>query len=85
MKNKHQQGFVHSKIEAIQNSQDIAAKLEASQLQAKRQFKRRNPELDYVVRNSKLKIERDNSRLETLEIVESKPHSTLNPIKFKSK
>ncbi len=35
MKNKAQQAFVHSKIEAIQNSQDIAEKLEASQLQAK--------------------------------------------------
>jgi ferritin-like metal-binding protein YciE len=35
MKNKAQQAFVHSKIEAIQNSHDIAVKLEASQLQAK--------------------------------------------------
>jgi hypothetical protein len=85
MKNKTQQAFVHSKIEAIQNSQDIAAKLEASQLQAKRQYKKRNPELDSVLRNTKLKIERDNSRLDTLKTVESKPYSTLNPIKFKSK
>jgi hypothetical protein len=35
MKNKTQQAFVHSKIEAIQNSQDIAGKLEAPPLQAK--------------------------------------------------
>jgi hypothetical protein len=35
MKTKAQQAFVHSKIEAIQNSKDITAKLEASQLQAK--------------------------------------------------
>jgi hypothetical protein len=34
MKDKAQQAFVHSKIEVIQNSQDIAVKLEASQLQA---------------------------------------------------
>jgi hypothetical protein len=85
MKNKAQQAFVHSKIEAIQSSQDIAVKLEASQLQAKGQSKRRNPERDSELRNKKPKIERDSSRLETLEIVEKKPHSNLNPIKFKSK
>jgi hypothetical protein len=85
MKNKTQQAFVHSKIEAIQNSQDIAAKLEASQLQSKRQFKKRNLELNSVVRNTKLKIEKDNSRLEILKTVESKSYLTLNPIKFKSK
>jgi hypothetical protein len=73
MKNKDQQAFVHLKIEAIQNSQDIAVKLEASQLQARRQFKRRNPELDSELRNNKLKIERDSSRLETLEIAEISP------------
>jgi hypothetical protein len=84
MKNKAQQAFVHSKIEAIQNSHDIAVKLEASQLQAKRQFKRRNPELDSELRSNRLKIERDSSRLETLELVVNKPHSNLNPIKFKS-
>ena len=60
-------------------------KLEPSQQQAKQQFKKRNPELDSVLRKTKLKIERDNSRVETLEIVESKPHSALIPIKFKSK
>jgi hypothetical protein len=38
-----------------------AVKLEASQLQAKRQFKRRNPELDSELRNNKLKIERNSS------------------------
>jgi hypothetical protein len=61
-----------------------AVKLEASQLQAKRQFKRRNPELDSELRNNKLKIERNSSRLEPLELVVNKPHSNLNPIKFKS-
>jgi len=35
MKNKTQQAFVHSKIEAIQNSQDIGGKLEAPPLHAK--------------------------------------------------
>jgi hypothetical protein len=84
MKNKAQQAFVHSKIEAIQNSHDITVKLEASQLQANRQFKRRNPELDSELRSNRLKIERDSSRLETLELVVNKPHSNLNPIKFKS-
>jgi hypothetical protein len=75
MKNKAQQAFVHSKIVAIQNSHDIAVKLEASQLQAKRQFKRRNPELDSELRSNRLKIERDSSRLEMLELVVNKPHS----------
>jgi hypothetical protein len=85
MKNKTQQAFVHSKIEAIQNRQDIAVKLEASQLQAKRHYKKRNPELDSVLMSTKLKIERDNSRLETLKRVESKPYLTFNHIKIKYK
>ncbi len=84
MKNKAQQAFVHLKTEKIQNSHDIAVKLEASQLQAKRQFKRRNLELDSELRSNRLKIKRNNSRLEMLELVVNKPHSNINPIKFKS-
>jgi hypothetical protein len=84
MKNKAQQAFVHSKIEAIQNSQDKVVKLEASRLQANQQFKRRNLELDSEQRSNRLKIERKSSQLETLELVVNKPHSNLNPIKFKS-
>ncbi len=40
MKDKARQAFVHSKIEAIQNSQVIKAKLVASQEYAKRKFKK---------------------------------------------
>ena len=84
MKNKAQQAFVHSKIEHIQNSQEIKAKLELSQQKAKQNFKRRNVELDSGMKKTKLKLERDSSRLETLHLVDAKPHSILDPIKFKS-
>jgi hypothetical protein len=84
MKDKARQAFVHSKIEAIQNSQVIKAKLVASQEYAKRKFKKRNPELDSGLRNTKLKVERDCSRLQTLQLVQEKPDSSLPSVKFKS-
>jgi hypothetical protein len=84
MKDKGRQAFVHSKIEAIQNSQEIKAKLVASQEYSKRKFKKRNPELDSGLRNTKLKLERDCSRLQTLQLLQEKPDSSLPSIKFKS-
>jgi hypothetical protein len=85
MTNKAQQPLIHSKIEAVQNSQQIKGKIEMSQQNAKRIFKKRNPEADSFIKNAKLKSERDQIREETLKLIEMKPHSILDPIKFKSK
>jgi len=38
-----------------------------------------------MTKNARLKAERDQMRGEMLQIIETKPHSPLNPIKFKSK
>jgi hypothetical protein len=83
--NKALQPFIHSKIEAIQNCQEIKGKIELSQKNAKRTFKKskkRTPEADSLLKNSKLKTERDQMRIEMLQQIETKPHSNLNPIKF---
>jgi hypothetical protein len=85
MTNKAQQPFIHSKIEAIINNKDIKTKIELSQQSAKRVFKRRNPEKDSTIKSVKLKIERVQTRIEALEEIETKPHASLAPIKFKSK
>jgi hypothetical protein len=85
MKDKARQAFVHSKIEAIQNSHEIKAKLAASKEQAKRNFKKRNMDLDSEQRKTKLKIERDSSRLGTLQLLQEKPDSALLSINFKSR
>lgn len=84
MKDKSKQAFVHSKIEAIQNSQEIKSKLAVSKKDAKRNFKKRNIELDSEQRQHKQKLERDSSRLETLELLQQKPDSSLPHLKFKS-
>jgi len=84
MKDKTRQAFVHSKIEAIQNSQEIKAKVTESQQNAKRKFKKRNQELDSEQRNIKLKVERDSNRMETLKRLQDKPDSVLPTMKFKS-
>jgi DNA-binding PucR family transcriptional regulator len=84
MKDKSKQAFVHSKIEAIQNSQEIKSKLAVSKEDAKRNFKKRNIELDSEQRQHKQKLERDSSRLETLELLQQKPDSSLPHLKFKS-
>jgi len=84
MKDKTRQAFVHSKIEAIQNSQEIKAKVVESQWNAKRKFKKRNQELDSEQRNMKLKVERDSNRMETLKRLQDKPDSVLPTMKFKS-
>jgi hypothetical protein len=48
---------VHSKIEAIQNSNDIKAKLTASKEQGKRNSTKRNTDLNSEQRKSKQKLE----------------------------
>jgi hypothetical protein len=75
---------VHSKIEAIQNSQEIKAKVTESQHNAKQKFKKRNQELDLEQRNMKLKVERDSNRMETLKLLQDKPDSELPSMKFKT-
>jgi hypothetical protein len=85
MPNKAQQPFIHSKIEAIQNSTDVKMKIELSQQCAKRVFKRRNSEKDSTMKRTKIKIERDQTWIEALEEIETKHHASLAPIKFKSK
>ncbi len=84
MKDKSRQAFVQSKIEAIQNCNEIKSKLAASQEEAKRNFKKRNMELDAEQRKKKLKLERDSSRLETLQQLQDKPDSSLPHLKFKT-
>ena len=84
IKNKSQQALVHSRIEHVQNSHAIKAKLEMSQKESKRNFKNRNDDLDSGLKKKKMKLERDSSRLETLDLVGTKPHqTTLEPIKYK--
>jgi len=85
MANKALQPFIHSKIEAIQNCNVIKGQIESSQQSAKRVFKCRDPEKDSTIKNKKLKIERDQTRLKALEEIENKPHANLEPMKFKSK
>ena len=63
MKDKTWQAFVHSKIEAIQNSNYIKAKLTASKEQGKRNSTKRNTDLNSEQRKSKQKLEWD---LETI-------------------
>jgi hypothetical protein len=84
MKYKSRQAFVQSKIKAIQNCNEIKSKLAASQEEAKRNFKKRNMELDAEQRKKKLKLERDSSRLEALQQLQDKPDSSLPHLKFKT-
>jgi hypothetical protein len=37
------------------------------------------------LKNAKLKVERYQMQIEILQHIEAKPHSNLNPLKFKSK
>jgi len=84
MKDKFWQAFVHSKIEAIQNCHEIKSKLVLSKEDAKRNFKKRNMVLDSEQRRSTLKLERNSSRLETLQLLLEKPDLSLPTIKFKT-
>jgi len=84
MKNKSQQAFVYSQIENGQNSQEVKLKMESSQHDSKRDFKRKDTELDSSLKEKKLKSDRDSSRLETLNLIDTKPYQRdLDPIKFK--
>jgi len=74
MKNKGQQAHLHSKMEAIQNSNLVKEKIEASQVLSKRVFKKRNHESCAHVLSKRLKEERDISRAETMVFLEGKPH-----------
>jgi len=75
MKNKDQQAFVHSKREAIHNNVEVRKRVQSSLDASKRQFKKRNMELDSNVRATKAKKERDDSRIATLHDVLQKPHT----------
>jgi hypothetical protein len=83
--NKALEPFIHSKIETIQNCQQIKGKIELSQQNAKWAFKKRTPEAVVELKNAKLKVERYQMQIEILQHIEAKPHSNLNPLKFKSK
>jgi hypothetical protein len=77
MKDKDKQALVHSKMEAIQFNVEVSETIELSKQLAKRSFKKRNPELCAATRAVKLKKERDESRAETLLLVEQKPHTQI--------
>ena len=77
MKNKDQQAFVHSKIEAKHNNIEVRERVQDSKQSSKRQFKKRNMELDSTVRALRAKKERDDSRVNTLQFVQRKVHFTL--------
>jgi hypothetical protein len=61
MKDKEKQAFVHSKMEAILFNNEVNQKIKLLKELAKRNFKRRNPELFATTRSVKLKVERDSS------------------------
>jgi hypothetical protein len=77
MKNKEQQAFVHSKLEAKKNNIEVCERVEKSKTLSKRQFKKRNLELDSTVRAVRAKKERDDKRIETLQFVKQKLHVDL--------
>jgi hypothetical protein len=77
MKDKDKQALVHSKMEAIQFNAEVTDHIEQSKQLAKRSFKKRNPEICAATRAVKLKKERDESRVETLILLDQKPHAQL--------
>ncbi len=64
-------------MEAIQNSTSVKEQIQASQLLAKRLFKKRNLQLCTIEPAKKLQKERDDSQAETLLLVEQMPHMQL--------
>jgi len=76
IKNKNMQAVAHSKIEAIQNNQGVKKKIQDSIIKSKRNFKKR-PNNEAFTRAVKAKVERDYSRMESLESIEEKPHDKL--------
>ena len=85
MKDKDKQALVHSKMEAIQFNAEVTDHIEQSKQLAKRSFKKRNPEICAATRAVKLKKERDESRVETLILLDQKPHAQLISIYDKKK
>ncbi len=69
--------MVHSKMETIQNYNLVKDTIEAPQLLSKSVFKKRNIEVCAQERGKKLKKEQDDSRAETLHLLEEKPHAKL--------
>ncbi len=68
---------MHLKMEAIQFNVEVTEKIEQSKTSSKRIFKKQNPEICAATRALKVKKERDDSRNETLILVEQKPHTQL--------
>ena len=75
IKNMAQQALSHSQMEAKFNNKDIFEKTRESQLSSKRVYKKART--GSIERAAQAKIERDNSRIETLVEVEEKPYSRL--------
>jgi hypothetical protein len=59
MKNKEQQAFIHSKMEAVQSHKEVTTKIEEVKLESKRYLTKRNLEFCAHTRSKKLKEERD--------------------------
>jgi hypothetical protein len=64
IKNKQQQAFSHSKIEAKLNNKDIKAVIQQVEVETKRVLKKRP--LDSISKSDMAKIERDSNRMDTL-------------------
>jgi hypothetical protein len=75
IKNKQQQAFSHSKIEAKLNNKDIKAVIQQVEVETKRVLKKRP--LDSISKSDMAKIERDSNRMDTLVEVERKEHNKL--------
>ena len=71
IKNKNMQALAHSKIEAVQNNYDVKERIKESKLKSKRNFKKRKSD-EAITKAAKAKVERDYSRLESLESIEEK-------------
>ncbi len=68
---------MHSKLEAKKNNIEVRERVEKSKTLSKRQFEKRNLELDSTVRAVRAKKERDDKQIETLQFVKQKPHLDL--------
>ena len=75
IKNKIQQAESHSKMEAKLNNKEIKAVTNKVKWESKREFKKRR--VDGIARGLQAKVERDQSRLETLSVVEEKPYARI--------
>ncbi len=73
IKNKIQQAESHSKIETMLNNKEIKAVTNKVKRESKREFKKRR--VDGIASGLKAKVERDQSWLETLSVVEEKPYA----------